>query len=357
MELISQGIKRDDALSITGITKHQYYHKPSQVKRGRKPSTTTLLIQNNKTIEVNNSHIVEEIKRLQADKDTNYGYIKTTYDLKTKGYHINKKKVFRLMARHQLLHEPLPKGEKKYVKYRRVMPSEPLTLLEMDIKMRWIEEHRKHAYILTIIDTFTRVVLYHIVLYSIKQQEVKEAWDSIIINHLQPNDCLNKKIEIEVRNDNDKRFSAKMIQEYFKENFLNQVFTHPYTPQENGHVESFHKILGDHLGHRHFWSIQELREDLILFYEKYNNVRIHASICYLAPNTFWDLYRKNLITAYCDIKKRKLKFKLNILHRTIENTLNETLGNESPRAGLSQKETSRRDTIKRQTEPLKEAPS
>jgi hypothetical protein len=39
-------------------------------------------------------------------------------------------------------------------------------------------------------------------------------------------------INIEVRNDNDSRFSAKLIQEFFKENYLNQVFTHPYTPQE-----------------------------------------------------------------------------------------------------------------------------
>jgi transposase InsO family protein len=45
---------------------------------------------------------------------------------------------------------------------------------------------------------------------------------------------LERGINIEVRNDNDSRFSAKLIQEFFKENYLNQVFTHPYTPQENG---------------------------------------------------------------------------------------------------------------------------
>ena len=49
---------------------------------------------------------------------------------------------------------------------------------------------------------------------------------------------------IEVRNDNDPRFSAKMVQEFFLKNHLNQVFTQPYTPQENGHIESFHAILG-----------------------------------------------------------------------------------------------------------------
>lgn len=357
MELISKGLKRDAALPITGISKHQYYHNPSVLKRGRKASLTTFLIQDNQTVEVPNSHVIEAIKGQLADKDTKYGYIKMTYALKALGFHINKKKVYGLMARHQLLHDPLPKGVKNYVKYRRVMPSEPLTLLEMDIKMVWLEEYRKHAYILTIIDTFTRVVLYHIVLYSIKKQEIKEAWDSVIINHLQPSDCLNRKLEIEVRNDNDKRFSAKIIQEYFKENDLNQVFTHPYTPQENGHIESFHKILADHLKHRNFWSIEELKQDLVLFYEKYNNLRIHASICYLAPNIFWELYRQDLVTSYCDIKKRRLKFKLKIDHKNIQRKIDELLGNESRREGLSQKETSQRDTINNKKGASKEAPT
>jgi hypothetical protein len=38
---------------------------------------------------------------------------------------------------------------------------------------------------------------------------------NIIINHLQPNN-LERGINIEVRNDNDSRFSAKLIQEFLK---------------------------------------------------------------------------------------------------------------------------------------------
>lgn len=351
-------MKRDVALSVVGITKHQYYHNPSGIKRGRRSTETTMLIEKNRSIEVPNSHIIEDIKKIQSDPDTVYGYIKTTFALKALGYHINKKKVYALMSKHQLLRDPLAKGEKTYVKYRRVMPSEPLTLLEMDIKMQWVEEYRKHAYILSIIDTYTRVVLYHNVEYSIRQCEVKKAWDSIMIHHLQPNDCLNRRLDIEVRNDNDIRFSAKMIQEYFKENHLNQVFTHPYTPQENGHIESFHKILAEHLKRRNYWSIEELRQDLILFYDKYNNIRIHASICYLAPHTFWEIYKAGHVIPYCHIPKRRLKFRLNIPYKNIEKTINEILGNVSQRAGLSQTKSSRRDSNKsKEKEPLKEAPS
>jgi transposase InsO family protein len=58
-----------------------------------------------------------------------------------------------------------------------------------------------------------------------------------------------------------------LIQEFFKENYLNQVFTHPYTPQENGHIKSFHAILAKKL-RLLIWSIDELEEVLTLFYEK-----------------------------------------------------------------------------------------
>jgi predicted phosphodiesterase len=71
---------------------------------------------------------------------------------------------------------------------------------------------------------------------------------------------------------------AEEIQKYFKENHLNQVFTHNYTPQENGHIVSFRAILSEKLKPCHFWSIEQLEQVIILFYNKYNNQRLHSSV-------------------------------------------------------------------------------
>jgi hypothetical protein len=65
--------------------------------------------------------------------------------------------------------------------------------------------------------------------YSIKR-DVKRAWGRINIDYLQPNKCLEKKIYIEVNNDNDSRFSAK--DSGFLENHLNQVFTSVYNTRK-----------------------------------------------------------------------------------------------------------------------------
>ncbi|WP_366182691.1 integrase core domain-containing protein [Flavobacterium ovatum] len=116
---------------------------------------------------------------------------------------------------------------------------------------------------------------------------------------------------------NDSRFSAKTIQDFFKENHLNQVFTHPYTPQENGHIESFHAILAKKLRPFHFWTIDELEQLLTLFYEKYNNQRLHSSVCNLPPNIFLECWNKDLIEQKRDEIKRKINFKLKIPYNQI----------------------------------------
>ena len=142
-------------------------------------------------------------------------------------------------------------------------------------------------------------------------------WIEIIENHLQPYGCLKKDINIEIRNDNDSRFIAKSVQKFFEENKLKQVFTHTYTPQENGHIESFHAILSERLKRYVFWSSDELEQCLILFYEKYNFHRLHASTAYLPPMLFWECWENGMIETKVDKKKRKIKHKLKIPYQEL----------------------------------------
>lgn len=309
---ISQGLKRDHALSIAGITKHQYYHKPSKGKRGRKPTVQTLKIttESNNIERVDDELVIEEMKQIHQDPDTDYGYRKMTFALMILGYLINHKKVYRLMQQSLMLKERWKKAAREFVKYRKVLPLGPLEVLEMDIKFVWIEQQRKHAFILTVIDTFSRVVLGRRTAFSIKQYMVKELWSEIIENHLQPYDCLNRQITLEIRNDNDSRFIAASVQKFFKENHICQVFTHPYTPQENGHIESFHAILSKKLKRYTFWSLQDLEQCLVLFYEKYNNHRLHTSTLHLPPMVFWQCWEEGLVHAEINHKQRKTKFRL-----------------------------------------------
>jgi transposase InsO family protein len=232
------------------------------------------------------------------------------------GYFINHKKVYRLMKENNLLKDRhKPKG-KTYAKYRIVIPDGPLQVLEMDIKYIWVTQARRHAFVFTILDTFTRVVLHYQVGFTMDSRQIKQAWETVIINYLQPADVLKKGIHVEIRNDNGPQFSSKLIQQFFQQNYLDQVYTHPYTPQENGHIESFHYILSNALGKQPFWDLFELQSRLRTFYQKYNYERLHGSIAYLAPMMFWQLWEDGKIERKV-LDNKKVKFKLTIPYQQL----------------------------------------
>jgi transposase InsO family protein len=309
MEYIALGMQRDTALSISGLTKHQYYYKSRQGKPGVKPSEQVIRHKNGKVKLCNNEVVVRFMQIIQFNDDLRCGHRRMTDQLQLQGCEINHKKVYRLMKAHDLLLPRHKNAAKTYVKYRVVAPTEPLSYMEMDIKFVWVEQHRKHALVLSIMDIFTRRILQWHVGMSISRHTVKEVFSQVITQHLQSADMLNKGIHIEIRNDNDKRFSAKLVQEFFKENYLNQVFTHPYTPEENGHIESFHKTLSTALEGQHFETLDQLESRLMIFYNNYNNHRSHGSLCGLTPYLFskqWEYGNvKRLILA-----KNKVRYKL-----------------------------------------------
>lgn len=318
---IAQGLIRDDVLKVCGISKHQYYYQPKSGRRGRKPTSETLRIDpEGRAGQVPDHKVVEEIKEVSQDPDKAYGYRKMSYHLAHKGYLINHKKVYRLMKEAQLLKEKSKPKDKNYVRYRIIAPERPLQVLEMDIKMIWVAADRRHAYILTIIDTFTRVVLYWVMGYRMRAGQVKQAWEHVITGHLQPADLLSEGLHIELRNDNGPQFSATLIRAFLQQNNIEQVFTHPYTPQENGHIESFHSILGRSTANQVFWSFAELEERLTLFYEKYNNERLHSSLAYLWPQKFRELWDEGKIERI-ELSSKKVKFRLLISRHNISGNM------------------------------------
>lgn len=263
-----------------------------------------------KLIEQDDKEVVRQIEQVRKDPDTNYGYRRMYAALMILGYFINHKKVYRLMKENQMLAKRHKAKGKNFAQYRIVIPQGPLEVIEMDIKYVWIAGTRSHAYILTILDTFTRFVLHWQAGFWMKSGQIKQAWEQVISNHLQPADMLNRGIHVEIRNDNGPQFGAKVIQAFFEKNHLNQVFTHPYTPQENGHIESFHSILSSALGNQAFWDLGQLLVRLTVFYEKYNNVRLHGSIANLTPALFWELWDKGLISRKVNEKSKRVTFKL-----------------------------------------------
>lgn len=127
---------------------------------------------------------------------------------------------------------------------------------------------------------------------------------------------------------------AKRLKEFFVTNHLVQVFTHPYTPQENGHVESFHFILSTALAHERFWTLQQLEARLLTFYDKYNNERVHSAIAYLPPNIFLQAWEQKLIEMTQE-KRKKATFKLKVPRHQLSGLLMPKGASRSVEGGLN----------------------
>ena len=312
-EYRSKGLRFQVCLDIVGLTRNQYYYKPTGEKSGKRPTTTTKYKdpQSKKITDVKNEVVVDKIIRIKQDVDSEKYYKLICVKLCLLGYYINHKKVYRLMSEYSLLEEVKKKGSKQYVKHRRVVPIRPLQVIEMDIKYIWINRSRKYAFVLTIIDTFTRYVLCYSVGYCMKTEQVKQAWEYVIATYFQGVVDIDCELQIEIRNDNGKQFSSEEIKQFFQDNYMQQVFTHPYTPQENGHIESFHKTLGESIKDDVFETLADAEKRLDKFYNQYNNHKTHTATI-VPPAKFWVLFDMGLVEVVVDEKKRRSKYKLKV---------------------------------------------
>lgn len=292
LKYIAMRYKQSTVLRLLNLNKSTFYYKNRPGERGRKPTSYTMKIDGTK---VEDGKVLEEINRLLSREFVWYGYRKITEHLKLGGWMIGKKKVYRIARKNKLL---LPirkiKGEKKrYVKHKMIKASKPFEKMEIDIKYVHIHGQRRNAYLLTILDLFSRKALGHKLAWSIRHTDVIELMKEVLMGYSPPTPLT----EITLRSDNGSQFSAGAFREFlknYKPTTVVHEFTHPYTPEENGHIESFHKLIGDELiAHYEFATLEQAQNDVNRYYTFYNNERLHSAIQYKSPEQYLQDYYKN----------------------------------------------------------------
>jgi len=328
------GLSVSKSVGLASISRSSYYYSPKDGKPGRKPSTITELVTGES---VCNKELVWLIKELLGLEFVDYGYLKVTHWLNQHGFLISDDKVYRLMKENNLLNPRQKKShDKKYVKYTLALPKAPLELLEMDIKYIYVHGSGQNALVLTIIDTFTREALEHICQYSIKKNDVKKLVERLVVEHLQPNDLINRDIRVTIRSDNGSQFIAKIVKQCMRDNFIVQEFTYPATPQQNAHIESFHSILKRLVQEKYeFTDIRHLKKVLNAFYWFYNEVRLHSSTCYLAPKVFEWAWENDYIRIKDGEKVQRKRFSLTQLPVNIVDQYNSIIFASSSEAETS----------------------
>jgi putative transposase len=84
--------------------------------------------------------------------------------------------------------------------------------------------------------------------------------------------------------DNGPQFIAKDFKEFIRVSGMTHVRTSPYYPQSNGKLERFHKtIKSECIRPKTPLSLDDARRIVAEYIERYNTVRLHSSIGYIAP--------------------------------------------------------------------------
>lgn len=317
------------ALAVVGLPKSSYYYQLqvetcSIVSRpGRKAPGFTLRYVAGGWIKVADTVVVEYLQELLGKPLIDYGYRKCHSELGNECYHINHKKVYRLMKDAGLLRGDRIQttGKVDRAGGRMVRPEAPFVFLEMDIKYLYIKGEGRTIFLLTIIDTHSRYALDYSLGYQMTQHEVKALWQRALSQEVFRDYGPDEVGKVRVRNDNGSQFIAKSVQAFFADQGIAQEFTHVATPEENAHIESFHSILEEAIGGLDFEGRVDLSEWLKTFYEFYNNIRLHSSICDLSPARFLLAWKHDLIGH--DQKHGRLVFYLKIKRYLLAETLEE----------------------------------
>lgn len=268
-----------DLVRWVNLPRRSYYYRPHPGPRGMKPSTHTLY----QGMLVPNEQVIDSIKSyLTLEPYCAYGYDMINDELRLMGYWINKKKTYRLMDENNLLMGKVIrcKGQRQWVKFRRIQATKPMEYLCLDIKYVWVAGDKRWYYLLSIMDVFSRKILVWLFQRSVRKMDVINLFR--YLHH-----CFDLKGVI-IRNDNGSQFIANQVRQFLSQLEARQEFTHVATPEENAYIEAFHSILDRELIQRfEFSGFYDAKQHIANFMEWYNNRRKHKEIGRITPQQKW----------------------------------------------------------------------
>lgn len=294
VSFVGKGLSVAKACAITGISKSCYYYRSNGKRKGRIPSKVTLLDDGRV---ISNAEVVGRIQRLLFSNDfIDYGYQRVHQALRKQGVKINHKKVYRLMKEANLLF-PAKKSQsrrREFVKYTIPEYTEPFATVEIDIKYVYIAGERRHAYLATILDIFSRLAVEWEIDWQMKASDIVALIKRFLASRFVKSYW--KRIVLKIRTDNGPQFISIELGKEINLLALEQEFIRPGTPQQNGHIESFHNTLKKLVTDKfEFKTLEEAKAVLRQFYKVYNNQRIMKSILYCSPKEFLEHWEKGKI--------------------------------------------------------------
>ena len=98
---------------------------------------------------------------------------------------------------------------------------------------------------------------------------------------------------LKLRVDNGSQYTSHDFRKSAASLQIELEYIYVNTPEQNGHIESFHKTLKkEYVWPQEFADIAQAKKALDAAFEDYNNERIHSALGYLTPSEFLELWQQ-----------------------------------------------------------------
>lgn len=225
--------------------------------------------------------LVKELAKLKADYPE-WGYKKQTQCLKTRGWNVNHKRVWRIWRQHGWqVQAPAPRKAKAAGVSDNACHIRKAQMGNQVWAVDFVEDctsDGKKFRLLTVMDEYTREGLALVAGRSMGAKKVKEALYELIRERGAPEF---------VRSDNGSEFTAKLVQEALKEIGSESAFIAPGSPWQNGKNERFNGIVSQELLSKELWgNLLEVRVISKQWLTTYNKIRPHGSLGMMTPDAY-----------------------------------------------------------------------
>ena len=210
-----------------------------------------------------------------------YGYRRIWALLRTEGWKVNKKRVYRLWRREGL---KVPVKQRKRRRLgssdngcARLRPERKDHVWAWDFIHDRTRDGRPLKW-LSIVDEFTRECLALEVNRSIKAEDVVDVLIDLFKGRGAPR---------HIRSDNGPEFIAEAIRRWLQRSCVETLYIEPGAPWENGYAEAFQSRLRDELLNvEEFTNVREAKVLAFEYKADYNHCRPHSALGYRTPAAF-----------------------------------------------------------------------
>lgn len=260
------------ALRYSGCSKNMYYGK-DRINKSTAAATAVTA--------VTTTMIEKEIQQISLQRPT-YGTRRMAAMLtRVLGIPINRKRVQRIFRKMGYIIPSKSKKEILRTKTPNVKANRPNQVWEADLTYihcgidGW-------GYLFNVFDVFTREwVGYCFDLSAVKDNAIISIENALVTHKgIVPESLV-------IRTDNGSQYTSKAFRKSISVLGLKLEHIYYNTPEQNGHIESFHKTLKkEYIWSNDFRNYQEAESAIKDAFTDYNQNRIHSALRYLTPYEF-----------------------------------------------------------------------